>query len=235
MSVLITGHSSGLGRALAENYLKKGKQVWGIARRTLDRSDLDLVEIEADLSDMAALKSTLNDAQDILAGKPQTVFLNAAALGPIGPMSKITQQEIQTVMNTNVWGNKVILDWLIEKKIAPKQIILLSSGAAISANYGWGPYALSKSSLNMLGKLYSQEMINTHIISLAPGYVDTPMQEKLRAVDANSFPSVKPLHEAQGTTLMPSAEDAAREIIRHLDGLRKYPTGTFVDLRNITQ
>jgi benzil reductase ((S)-benzoin forming) len=235
MSVLITGHSSGIGRALAENYLEKGKQVWGIARRALDRNDLNLIQIEADLSDLAALKSTLNGAQDILSGKPQIVFLNAATLGPIGPMSKITQQDIQTVMNTNVWGNKVILDWLIEKKIAPTQIILISSGAATSANYGWGPYALSKSSLNMLGKLYSQEMMNTHIISLAPGYVDTAMQEKLRAVDANSFPSVKPLHEAQGTTLMPSAEDAAREIISHAEGLRKYPTGTFVDLRDITQ
>ena len=234
MSVLITGHSSGIGRALAENYLEKGKQVWGIARRALDRNDLNLIQIEADLSDLAALKSTLNGAQDILSGEPQIVFLNAATLGPIGPMSKITQQDIQTVMNTNVWGNKVILDWLIEKKIAPTQIILISSGAATSANYGWGPYALSKSSLNMLGKLYSQEMMNTHIISLAPGYVDTAMQEKLRAVDANSFPSVKPLHEAQGTTLMPSAEDAAREIISHAEGLRKYPTGTFVDLRHVT-
>ena len=234
MSVLITGHSSGIGRALAENYLEKGKQVWGIARRALDRNDLNLIQIEADLSDLAALKSTLNGAQDILSGEPQIVFLNAATLGPIGPMSKITQQDIQTVMNTNVWGNKVILDWLIEKKIAPTQIILISSGAATSANYGWGPYALSKSSLNMLGKLYSQEMVNTHIISLAPGYVDTAMQEKLRAVDANSFPSVKPLHEAQGTTLMPSAEDAAREIISHVEGLRKYPTGTFVDLRHVT-
>ena len=234
MSVLITGHSSGLGRALAENYLEKGKQVWGISRRALDRNDLNLVQIEADLSDLAALKSSLNDAEDILAEKTQIVFLNAATLGPIGPMSKITQQDIQTVMNTNIWGNKVILDWLIEKKIAPRQIILISSGAALSANYGWGPYALSKSSLNMLGKLYSQEMVNTHIISLAPGYVDTAMQEKLRAVDANSFPSMKPLHEAQGTTLMPSAEDAAREIISHVDGLRKYPTGTFVDLRHVT-
>jgi len=234
MSVLITGHSSGLGRALAENYLEKGKQVGGIARRALDRNDRNLVQIEADLSDLAALKSSLNDTGDILAEKTQIVFLNAATLGPIGPMSKITQQDMQTVMNTNVWGNKVILDWLIEKKIAPKQIILISSGAALSANYGWGPYALSKSSLNMLGKLYSQEMVNTHIISLAPGYVDTAMQEKLRAVDANSFPSMKPLHEAQGTTLMPSAEDAAREIISHVDGLRKYPTGTFVDLRHVT-
>ena len=124
MSVLITGHSSGLGRALAENYLKKGKLVWGISRRTLDRSDLDLVQIEADLSDMAALKSTLNNAQDILSGRPQIVFLNAATLGPIGPMSKVTQQDIQTVMNTNVWGNKVILDWLIEKKIAPISKVL---------------------------------------------------------------------------------------------------------------
>ena len=235
MSVLITGHSSGLGRALAENYLEKGKQVWGISRRALDRNDLNLVQIEADLSDLAALKSSLNDAEDILAEKTQIVFLNAATLGPIGPMSKITQQDIQTVMNTNIWGNKVILDWLIEKKIAPRQIILISSGAALSANYGWGPYALSKSSLNMLGKLYSQEMVSTHIISLAPGYVDTVMQEKLREVDANLFPSMKPLHEAQGTTLMPSAEDTAREIIGHLDGLRKYPTGTFVDLRHVTE
>ena len=234
MSVLITGHSSGIGRALAENYLEKGKQVWGIARRALDRNDLNLIQIEADLSDLAALKSTLNGAPEILSGKPQIVFLNAATLGPIGPMSKITQQDIQTVMNTNVWGNKVILDWLIEKKIAPTQIILISSGAATSANYGWGPYALSKSSLNMLGKLYSQEMMNTHIISLAPGYVDTAMQEKLREVDANSFPSMKPLHEARGTIEMPSAEDAAREIISHIDNLRQYPTGIFVDLRHVT-
>ena len=233
MSILITGHSSGLGRAIAEIYLTEGKHVCGISRRKLNNSALNLLQVSADLSDLINLKSILNTTKDILLENPQIVFLNAGTLGPIKPMSEINQQDIDAVMNINVWANKIILDWLKEKKIVPKQIILMSSGAAISANYGWGPYALSKSALNTLGKLYSQEMTDTHITSLAPGYVDTAMQEKLREVNANSFPSMKPLREAEGTALMPSADDAARKIIANIDRLKQHPTGTFLDLRHL--
>ncbi len=233
MSILITGHSSGLGKALAESYLNEGEHVCGISRGKLNNNSLNLLQISADLSDLITFKSILNTTKHMILESSKIVFLNAGLLGPIRPMSEISQQDIDLVMNINVWANKIILDWFKENKIAPEQIILMSSGAAISAHYGWGPYALSKSALNTLGKLYSQEMTNTHITSLAPGYVETAMQEKLREVDANLFPSVKPLHDAQDTALMPSAKDTARKIISSLDRLKHYPTGTSHDLRHL--
>src|SRR5690625_6916597 len=74
-------------------------------------------------------------------------------------------------------------------------------------NYGWGGYSLSKEALNNLITLYAEEMPNTHFLSLAPGLVDTDMQEYLCGeVDSAEFPSVQKLRDARGTDNMRSEE-----------------------------
>jgi NAD(P)-dependent dehydrogenase (short-subunit alcohol dehydrogenase family) len=138
-------------------------------------------------------------------------------------------------MRVNVWANKVILDWLIERQIPIDQVVAISSGAAVNLHYGWGGYALSKAALNNLMTLYAREMPDTHVVALAPGLIDTGMQDYLcEEVDSDEFPSVQKLKDARGTENMPGPREAAEQIIDLLADLRdNHESGAFVDIRKL--
>ncbi|MFW5816506.1 MAG: alcohol dehydrogenase, partial [Wenzhouxiangella sp.] len=108
-------------------------------------------------------------------------------------------------------------------------------GAAVNMNYGWGGYSLSKAALNNLIQLYAHEMTDTHLSALAPGLVDTAMQDYLCGeVDSEEFPSVQKLKDARGTDHMPDARQAAETILDLLPDLRaNQPSGSFVDIRQL--
>ena len=113
---------------------------------------------------------------------------------------------------------------------------MISSGAAVNGNKGWGAYALSKATLNMLAKLYAHEFPETHVCALAPGLVDTAMQDYLcdsQLVDADRFPSVNTLRDARGTASMPTAAQIASQITAKTADLRAHPSGSFLDVRNL--
>jgi len=228
MKIFITGIGSGLGEALAKEYLEAGEEVFALSRhlpKSLEKYDklnfykLNLFAVE-DIKD--ALNNLLGECDLDIA------ILNAAIVGELKDMSETSLHEIQSVMNLNVWANKVILDFL--KGVAVKQIVAISSGASVSGARGWNAYSLSKATLNMLIKLYSNEMPNTHLTSLAPGLIDTPMMEKiLKYSDEERFPTVKRLKDS--ARLAP--EDAARLLIDNFKNLLEYPSGEYIDIRNL--
>ena len=138
-------------------------------------------------------------------------------------------------MRVNVWSNKLILDWLIRRQLPVDQIVAISSGAAVNMSYGWGAYSLSKAALNHLIRLYAHEMPATHLVALAPGLVDTAMQDYLcGAVDSIAFPSVQRLKAARGSADMPDPRSTAERILGLLGGLKTtQPSGAFIDIRQL--
>lgn len=230
MQVLITGHSRGIGEALARHYLKAGHTVLGLSRGALVDPPAGLREARADLADGAAAVRAL----EALVAPGETldlVYLNAGVLGDIANLRDTPIADIRATMDVNVWANKTLIDWLAARRPPPRQIVALSSGAAVSGNHGWGAYALSKATLNMLVRLYAHELPDTHLVALAPGLVDTAMQDALRQVDAAAFPSVERLQRARGTDAMPTPEVAAERIAACVPSLLDEPSGSFVDLR----
>lgn len=230
MDVFITGHTRGLGAALADLHLTQGDRVYGLSRTRRAAAAAGLVEGQADF----AQPETLPAALEALIPAPidfTYVYLNAGILGPIAALGTTALATIREVMDINVWANKVVLDWLLERDFAPAQIILMSSGAAISGNFGWSAYALSKATLNMLAKLYAHEFPRSHLCALAPGLIATAMQDQIAAKDATTFPSLARLQAARGTPAMPTPDIVARRIVDALPRLREMPSGAFVDLR----
>jgi len=137
-------------------------------------------------------------------------------------------------MEVNVWANKLVMDWLHAWAGPIDQIIMISSGAAVLGNKGWGGYALSKATLNMLARLYAHEFPATHITALAPGIIDTPMMDYLcDEADAGAFPALQRLQQARGTPTMPGPGEAAERLISVLPRLKDWPSGSFVDIREI--
>lgn len=230
-TAFVTGTSSGLGQGLAEALLEDGWEAYGCSRRENHPTGLHHVQI--DLTDHAALPTALDR---LLGGleRLDLVVLNAGMLGEIRKLVETPLGDIKEIMEVNVWANKAVMDWLHAWGRPVGQVIMISSGAAVLGNKGWGGYALSKAALNMLARLYAHEFPDTHISAVAPGIIDTPMMDHLcEEADAEEFPALKRFRNARGTEAMPSPREAAERLLSVLDDLRTRPSGSFIDIREI--
>ena len=226
-NILITGCSSGLGLALTNYYLSKNFTVYGTSRTRPDISNTNFFHKCFDLSNILEIKTQLSDfIKDIK--ELDTVFLNAGMLGKIKILKDLSIDELNEVYSLNVYANKEILDILMNIKV--KNIIVISSGASKNGYKGWGAYSLSKAGVNMLVNLYSNEMVNTKIIALAPGVIKTPMTDFIRfELDENIFPSVKKLNEG----VVQTPQETAQKIFELALNLDDFTSGSYVDIREI--
>ena len=89
-------------------------------------------------------------------------------LGSLGDMSEAQLDDLKRVMDVNVWSNKTVLDALFARAFPVKQVVTISSGAAVNGNRGWRGYSISKAALNMLTRLYAAENPDTHFCARWP-------------------------------------------------------------------
>ncbi len=228
-NILITGIGSGLGEALAREYLANGDTVYAIGRtfpKIFDNNP-HFFFFSYDLSQTFMIKDKIktfvkNHSFDI-------VILNAGILGEIQMLNQTNLEEIKEVMELNVWANKELIDTLNEYAHV-KQVVGISSGAAVNGSKGWGAYSLSKAGLNMLLSVYAKELPEIHFTALAPGVIDTPMvRHIINTVDDHTFPSAKKLKEGNIQT----PKEAAQLLITTFDKLLEYESGSFLDVRTM--
>lgn len=225
--ILITGCSSGLGLALTNYYLDKEYIVYGISRTKPNIEDKNFIFKKYDLSKIELINQELTAFLSQVK-EFEVVYLNAGMLGGIKILKDLSCDEIKEVLDLNVFANKELLDILSPMQI--NTIIGISSGASVKGSKGWGAYSLSKASLNMLLSLYSKEMLDTKILAVAPGVIETPMTDVIRFdVDDNIFTSAKVLKEGE---IQQPLDAAARldEVVKRAD---EFESGSFIDVRNI--
>ena len=229
MNLFITGIGSGLGKALVNVFLERGFSVYALSRHLPEDFK---GKIRFSYCDLHSLENIYRSMDIILNGIKEIdyAFLNAGLLTELKDIHDTPIYEMNRMMDINVWANKVILDYFIHKDIKVKQVIAVSSGASVNGNRGWHGYAISKAALNMLIRLYSREMEGTHLISLAPGLILTPMLEKfVLSADEKKFPSVKRIKESPKM----SPEEAALKIYTLLDRFLDFEFGSYIDIRKI--
>jgi len=230
-TIFITGNSNGLGLGLTRLYLDQANQVYSLSRSECPLEHSNLHHGIQDLSQLDEIESSL---QSLLPASLDLVILNAGILGKIEDLVDTSMQDVKNIMDINVWSNKAIIDWLIKNNIKVKQLILVSSGASISGNRGWGTYSISKASLNMMAELYAHEMSDTHITAYAPGLIHTKLQDyACNEVDTNKYPSITNLVKAYKTELMPDIDTAAKLISLSFNKCLKFDSGSFVDIRQL--
>lgn len=235
MNTIITGTSSGIGHGLAEEYLARGADVWGISRRPAE----DLFQhdqyrhLQLDLTEYPEVERRL---PRFLEGQERwdLVVLNAGVLGPIRWMRELAADEMKWVMEINVWANKVFLDVLFRETEKVRQVVGMSTRASLRSSPGWGPYSVSKAGLNMLMNVYAEEYPETHFSAFAPGLVDSEIQETIWKIEeTNKYPTLKKLQDARYTDEMPDARRAAPRLIQGMEKALESESGTFVDVREM--
>lgn len=120
-TIFITGASSGLGKATAKLFQASGWHVIATMRKTDSEKELrelpNITLVELDVTDTEKIKKTISQ---ILSSHSVDVVLNNAGYGLIGPLEALTDEQIQTQIQTNLFGviniTRAFLAYFREKK-----------------------------------------------------------------------------------------------------------------------
>lgn len=230
---IVTGTTSGLGEAAAARLLDRGWDVLGIARRPSAISHDRYRHLRLDLADLPSLSVTLERdvAPSLRDGGWTRIALvnNAASPELLLPVEKLDALQLSTLFSVNAVAPFWCMGFV--SRHTPKDVALrvvnVSSGAAVHAFPGLGPYGSAKAALRMAGMILAAEWESTvphaptrsdaAILSYEPAAVDTPMQEIARSRPAAEFPWVGMFTAMRDRGVLVPPEGPAAEIADFLE------------------
>lgn len=191
--VWVTGASSGIGRAAALEFARRGYRVAATARRGDELATL-VDEASGQLGDIMAFPGDITDAAGIAAvvaaieadlGAINTAVLNAGGYRPL-TVDTFSAEAIRATLDLNVVGSARCLEPLLPRMMARKtgRIFLVGSVAGYRGLPQSAAYGASKAALiNMAEALHTELRAHgIHFGVVNPGFVKTPLTDK------NTFP-----------------------------------------------
>ncbi len=182
MKFLITGGTSGIGRALAENLLTQGHQVAIIGRKPGKVADLvdqykELARVyQCDVRLPEEVTSSYHTIKSEI-GIPDVVILNAG-VGFFGNLEDLTHEQFDLQFDTNVKG---VFNWLKVtlpdlKRQNKGQIVITSSNLGIETSPRASIYAATKHAIQAMVSCLRKELVGSDVkvATVNPGSVDTP-------------------------------------------------------------
>ena len=209
----VTGGTSGLGRALVVELLRRGASVAFVARHAdaVRRTADELHGSHGIVGDVSRKDDIYPLALQITGtlGGLDVLVNNASSLGPV-PLALLADtdcEDLELALATNLVGpfrlTKALLGALAASAREGRHpiVVNISSDAAVTPYETWGAYGSSKAALLHLGGIWDAELRGegVRVISLDPGDMDTPLHE-LAVPGADRSTLKRP-------------EDAAREIV----------------------
>lgn len=238
---IVTGSSRGLGRAFAEQLLDRGYFVYAVSRSNKAPKSVDCRPVQADLSQAgAAILLAKNLYPAIKERNPDEILLinNAGTLDPCGQIGSLDLNAIECSFTLNLTAPSVLMAEYLKHfhdEDMPKAIVNISSGAAITAYEGWGPYCAAKSGIDHITRVAVQEQRRipypTAIYSIYPGVLDTQMQADIRSLNAEAFPLVERFEALHCEGQLSDPREVATEI---LSFIHHSPQGGIYDIRDLT-
>ncbi len=194
---LVTGASSGIGRALAATLAEAGAAVCLLARREDELAALEreltarggrTAAFPCDLTDRAALPATLDRAVERF-GAPD-ILVNAAGINPRRPADALTAQEWDATIEINLSA-----PFFLAQRLAPAmcgrgwgRIINLASLQSVRAFADGVPYGASKGGVMQLTRALAQAWSSRGVTcnAIAPGFFPTELTARVFADPARA-------------------------------------------------
>ena len=231
--VLITGATSGIGRATAKAFAAQGAKVFFCGRRTTLGQAVER-EIRAAGGEATFMRADVRREHDVVAfvsacvrryGRIDVAFNNAGIETPnAGPLHEQSLSDFENVWRTNTAGVFLSMRHELPHMLRQGRGVIINT-ASISAEVGFAtisPYNASKHGVASLTKVGALEYAdkNIRINALAPGAVDTPMLERAAAAFGMTFEQIAqdyPIKrivapEEMATVVMFLASDAASAV-----------------------
>jgi len=236
----ITGTSKGIGYELAISLLNSDENnlIVGISR-TNNITHKNFIFIKTDLSNIEEIEDFEFNLFDNV--KRLVLVNNAGIIGDIKQTGKVSDKSIVDVYNINTIAPSVLINKFIsqfQNNDFEKIILNISSGAGRHTISSWASYCASKSALDMYSEVVFDEQKrikrrkSVKVYSIAPGIVDTPMQDIIRNATKEDFEFVDQFKEYKNKSMLTSANEVAEKLVEFLNNSNKYKRVIY-DLREL--
>lgn len=221
--IIITGGSSGIGQATAQQLAQSGAHITIIARNLAQlevaksaistakaRSDQKILTLAADVSDQPQVAATIEAA--IAQNGPPDGLITSAGMAHPGYFQDLPLEIFERTMAVNYFGTlysiKAALPAMVQRGCG--HLVLISSGVGLMGIFGYTPYSPSKFALRGLAESLRGELrpCGIHLSIVYPPDTDTP---QLQQENQTKPPETKAI---AATAEMWTAEDVATEIVR---------------------
>ena len=235
----ITGTSRGIGKAFALKLLEnEDNYVIGISRtNSIKHERYEFISL--DLSEFNQVENF--SFIDIVDAKSITLINNAGVIGDIKHTGNIDNKLIHKTFMVNSISPAVLMNNFIKAYAnlnINRLIINISSGAGRHALESWSSYCASKSALDMFSSVIELEqgIINkknpVKVFSIAPGIVDTQIQNKIREAKKSDFNNVSTFIDLKNNDQLDAPEETVRLLMKVIENPENHKD-VLLDVRNL--
>ena len=169
--VLITGASSGIGKAIGEYLYRKGFTVYGTSRNPERIANSMFPLLALDVRDSASIRRAVDEV--IRISKRIDVLINNAGVGITGPLEEIPTEEIRINFERNLFGPIEVMKAVLPNMRSRKSglIINVTSIAGYMGLPYRSVYSASKGALELVTEALSMEVksFGVNVVNVAPG------------------------------------------------------------------
>ena len=199
MKIVLTGVTRGLGRALAEEFIRSGHTVIGCGRA--GDAIFDLRMTHAAPHDFSVVDVGLDNKVALWAAKvlehdspPDLLINNAGVMNRIAPLWEQDDREFTKLVDVNIRGVQNVIRHFVPAMVAKRR------GVIVNFSSGWGrsvapevaSYCMSKWAVEGLTKALAEELPKgMAAVPLNPGVIDTDMLRSCWADGAASYPKAE--------------------------------------------
>jgi NAD(P)-dependent dehydrogenase (short-subunit alcohol dehydrogenase family) len=225
---ILTGTTRGLGAVMATQLAQSGDHLVTLSRvgsetlaATAKAHGTTLTQINVDLGDTNALEQAAAQLKPLLAKHTSVRFIhNAGVVTPIAQSQDlidiaVINQAFQVNITSAIYLTAVVLAGAAQA--SDLRVMLISSGAGRNASSGWGVYCATKAAMDRYAEVAQLDQgKRARIVSMAPGMIDTPMQEKIRATSKIDLPSLDRFLDAHSQQKLATPESTATRLLKVL-------------------
>jgi NAD(P)-dependent dehydrogenase (short-subunit alcohol dehydrogenase family) len=193
-AVVVTGASTGIGRAAAAKAVAEGAHVFASVRKQADADSLVKEFGEAvtpllfDVCDEAAVKAAAAQVGQALGNRKLFGLVNNAGVAVPGPLLYLDAEELKRQFDINLFGVHRVTQAFApllgadqERSGKPGRIVMISSVGGQNGAPFVGPYAASKFALEGYSQSLRRELMlfGIDVIVIGPGAIATPIWDKV--------------------------------------------------------
>jgi 3-oxoacyl-[acyl-carrier protein] reductase len=184
-NILVTGGSTGIGKATAKMLIDKGAKVI-ITGRNEERlmktaNEIGAIPLQFDISDLDSIQQKAQEALSMFNGK-MDVLINNAGIGVFAKVGEINAQDLKDVYTTNVYGLALLTQEIVKvfKEQSYGNIINIGSTAALKGFVGGSIYAATKFAVRGMTQTWQAELRkdNIRVMLINPSEVTTAFGNK---------------------------------------------------------
>ena len=218
-TILVTGASSGIGRAIARHFLHQGHHVLGVSRdcSKFTKPLENFTPIQLDFCQLQTLPEKAIALSQTYPGIDAVVF--CAGMGQFGSLEEFSFCQIENLMAINFTGQAFLVRALLPGLKRKKQgdLIFIGSEAALKGSRKGAVYCASKFALRGFSQALREECgkSNVRVCLINPGMVKTEFFEQLSfepGEDASHFIRPEDVAEAVAYVLNTQAKIVIDEI-----------------------